>query len=119
MIVRGATNLPLSFGGVTVPQTARLNQFVVSGTYQPLDWVTMANVSAGTSGALFMHSLSVQSGNLNFLEACYHMYTAGQEFPGTLLSTGTEDYYDSAWWVGALVGQRRVCVWWTVWWVAG
>jgi hypothetical protein len=97
MIVRGATNLPLSFGGVTVPQTARLNQFVVSGTYQPLDWVTMANVSAGTSGALFMHSLSVQSGNLNFLEACYHMYTAGQEFPGTLLSTGTEDYYDSAW----------------------
>ena len=53
----------------------------------------MATAPRGTSGAMFMHTLSVQSGNLNFLEACYHMYTADQEFPGTLLSTGTEDYY--------------------------
>jgi hypothetical protein len=28
-----------------------------------------------------MHALAVQSGNLNFLEGCYHMYQSGQEFP--------------------------------------
>lgn len=29
------------------------------------------------------------------------MYTNGQEFPGTILSTGTEDYFDSAWYFNA------------------
>jgi len=48
-----------------------------------------------------MHSLSVESGNENFLEGCYHMYTGDDEFPGTILSTGTEDYFDSAWYFNA------------------
>jgi len=44
-----------------------------------------------------MHSLSVSSGNLNFLEACYHQFSPyNQSWPGTLLSTGTEDFFDSA-----------------------
>ena len=30
----------------------------------------------------FMHTLAVQSGNLNFLEGCYHMYSDGNnDFP--------------------------------------
>ena len=43
-------------------------------------------------------TLAVQSGDLNFLEGCFHAYTPyNQSYPGTLLSTGTEDYFDSAW----------------------
>lgn len=127
MIVRGGTNVPLDFGGVTIPPTAKLNLFVTNGTYQPLEWIALANVSSGMQGVHFMHTLSVLSGNLNFLEACYHMYTGSQvhaqlcchcvacchvlyagvqEFPGTLLSTGTEDYFDSAWFVRACM---RLC----------
>jgi len=35
---------------------------------------------------------------LNFLEGCYHAYSPyNEKFPGKLLSTGTEDYFDSAW----------------------
>lgn len=56
-----------------------------------------------------MHTLQVGSGNLNFLEGCYHAYLDGNnEFPGVVISTGTEglfiwdgnwllDYFDSAW----------------------
>lgn len=101
MIVRGGTNLPLTLGGITVPPTARLNLFAVDATYQPLDWITLANVPTGMQGLHFMSSIAATSGNLNFLEACFHMYTDGQEFPGTLLSTGTEDYFDSAWYFNA------------------
>jgi len=101
VIVRGATNLPLDniINGVSIPgSSARLNQFVTDATYQPLDWIPIVDVPQGIQGAHFMHSLSIHSGNLNFLEGCYHMYTGEvQEFPGILLSTGTEDYFDSAW----------------------
>lgn len=60
-----------------------------------------------------MHTLSVFSGNLNFLEGdadplhvvllshvtgCYHAYAPyNAPYPGIVLSTGTEDYFDSAW----------------------
>ena len=44
-----------------------------------------------------MTALAVESANKNFLEACYHLFTPhDQAFPGTVLSTGTEDYFDSA-----------------------
>jgi len=37
-------------------------------------------------------------GNLNFLEGCFHSYSPyNKPFPGVVLSTGTEDYFDSAW----------------------
>jgi hypothetical protein len=56
-----------------------------------------------------MHTLAVQSANLNFLEGCYHQYSPySQEFPGTVLSTGTEDYFDSAWYFDG--GQFRLPV---------
>jgi len=50
-----------------------------------------------------MHTLAVESGNLNFLEGCYHQYTpyANREFPGVVLSSGTEDYFDSGWYFNA------------------
>ena len=46
---------------------------------------------------VYMTALAVESANKNFLEACYHLFTPhDQAFPGTVLSTGTEDYFDSA-----------------------
>jgi len=104
IIVRGATNLPLNdiVSGVSIPSTARLTQFVTNATFDALTWIPLVNVSAGTQGVHFMHSLAVSSGNFNFLEGCYHMYTGETtEFPGVLLSTGTEDYFDSAWYFNA------------------
>lgn len=101
MIVRGATNLPINIGGVLIPNHAKLNLYKTQLVAQPTDFVTLVNVTSGP-GLHFMHTLSVQSGNLNFLEGCFHMYTNDQnEFPGVVLSTGTEDYFDSAWYFNA------------------
>ena len=73
--------------------------------YEPLAFVTALDVPSG-SGVLFAHTLSVLSGNLNFLEGCYHAYTPHDApFPGITVSTGTEDYYDSAYYFNA--GQFR------------
>eukprot|EP00966_Prymnesium_polylepis_P273297 6313419-Prymnesium_polylepis.1 len=42
--------------------------------------------------------MAVASGNYNFMEGCYHLFTPAETtpWPGQLLSTGMEDYYDSA-----------------------
>jgi len=49
-----------------------------------------------------MHTLPVASNNLNFLEGCYHQFSPpNQQWPGTVLSTGTEDYFDSGWYFNA------------------
>jgi len=103
MIVRGGLNIPIVVGDQPIPSlsTARLQQFVTDATFQPVDFVPLATVARGQRGVFFMHSLSVKSGNMNFLEGCFHMYTGDQTFPGTLLSTGTEDYFDSAWYFNA------------------
>jgi len=103
MIVRGGTNVPIVLNGVNVPlDTAQLLLFTTNTSFAPLDWVTLASVPAGTQGMHFMHTISVSSGTMNFLEGCYHMYSPPtQEFPGTILSTGTEDYFDSAWYFNA------------------
>jgi len=103
MIVRGGTNIPINIGGINVPlDSGRLLLFTTNATYAPLAWVTLASLPAGTVGMHFMHTLSVASGNMNFLEGCYHMFSPPtQDFPGTLLSTGTEDYFDSAWYFNA------------------
>jgi len=102
MIVRGATNIPINIGGVVAnPATVRMNLAIVQATFQPLAYIDLVNVPAGQKGVFFEHTLAVTSGNLNFLEGCYHMFQAGQEFPGIVISTGTEDYYDSAWYFNA------------------
>jgi len=101
IIVRGATNVPITVGGIALPSSARMNLIVTDTTFQPLDWVPIVNIQSGP-GVHWMHTLAVSSGNLNFLEGCYHAYFNGEdEFPGTVMSTGTEDYFDSAWYFNA------------------
>jgi len=101
MIVRGAPDLPLQVGDYKIPPTAKLLLQKIEGLYQPLDWINIVDVPQG-NGLFFMHTLYVASNNLNFLEGCYHSYVPyNQAFPGTVVSTGTEDYFDSGWYFNA------------------
>eukprot|EP01079_Euglenida_sp_SAG-EU17-18_P003844 gene3844-4229_t len=102
IIVRGAENIPLQVGALTLPIGARLRlQKIVNKLYQPVDWVPVVDVPSG-GGMVLMHTLAVRSSNKNFLEGCYHFYeTTNTSFPGVVLSTGTEDYFDSAYYFDA------------------
>ena len=97
IIVRGAENLPTDFHGLTLPNSARLIlQKIENRSYEALDFVTVANITTG-QGFLLSHTLAVSSISINFIEGCYHAYTEyNQPFPGEVISTGTEDYFDSA-----------------------
>mmetsp|Transcript_38417 Transcript_38417/g.96643 ORF Transcript_38417/g.96643 Transcript_38417/m.96643 type:complete len:438 (-) Transcript_38417:49-1362(-) len=108
MIVRGALNLPIDVGGVRIPSTAKLLLQHRNVTLQPLEHLAIVNVPSG-SGLFFMHTIAVQSGNMNFLEGCHRFFSPPtQTFPGTQLSTGTEDFFDSAWYFDA--GEFRLPV---------
>lgn len=104
-IVRGGRDLPINIGGVEVPVAkhgARLQLQIFDKEVEPLEYVPIVDVPAGKGGMLFMSTLAVKSGTKNFLEGCYHAYTPHDEaFPGTIVSTGTEDYFDSAWYFNA------------------
>jgi hypothetical protein len=97
IIVRGTENLPTSFHGASLPNHARLIlQKIENKSYDPLAFVTVANITAG-QGFLLSHTLAVTSNSVNFIEGCYHAYSEyEQPFPGLTVSTGTEDYFDSA-----------------------
>jgi len=73
-----------------------MNQNQLSASYKALDFVPLVDVPSGP-GAHFMITMAVQSKVMDFLEGCLHAYFDGNtEFPGVLLATGTEDYFDSA-----------------------
>jgi hypothetical protein len=44
-----------------------------------------------------MTAIAANSSSNNYWEGCYRLYTPhSQPFPGTVLSTGMEDFFDSA-----------------------
>ena len=92
-IVRGAENIPVAVGDMEVPKTARLVQYVQKLTMQPLDKLNVVETK-GKAGLAIFWTLQVASGNLNFLEGCVRAYF--DNGPKMLLSSGTEDYFDSA-----------------------
>lgn len=99
MIVRGLPNYRFDIGGIPIPPTARMSLQVFNRTdVQPLEVVPVAQVPRGLNGVFFYHTLAFTAANLNSLEGCYHAFVPlDAHFPGTVLSTGTEDYFDSAW----------------------
>lgn len=109
--VRGVEDLPIVVGGVTLPPTARIVQQrlgPVDGTagagvlLQPLQYVDLVSIPAPASGVFLFSVLAVESGSDNFMEGCFHAYNpTGADFPGELLATGTEDYYNSAYYFSA------------------
>lgn len=105
MIVRGAMDVPLVIGDVTLPAKAKLQLQKFEGSMKPLEILDVVSVPKGRQGQVFLSALAVENngtGGLNFLEGCYHMYDpADQAYPGTLLATGTEDFFDSGWYFNA------------------
>lgn len=97
VIVRGCENLPVMVGAHTLPPSARLRLHKIEAhLFQPLDWVPLLDIPSGR-GLVLLVALAASSTSYQFWEGCFHMYTPyNQPFPGTLLATGTEDYFDSA-----------------------
>ena len=97
IILRGGLNVPVTIGGTKVPFGGRLKQHRINRTYDALDFVNIVDVPADKDGVFFMHTLSWAAPNLNTLEGCYHWFSPHDAaWPGELLSTGTEDFFDSA-----------------------
>lgn len=96
MIIRGSENLPLKIGSLDLPSTARMQLQAKTTTLDVLEFYDLAHVPSGP-GLLFMSAMAVKSGNYNFMEGCFHLYSPPTvAWPGLLMSTGMEDYYDSA-----------------------
>mmetsp|Transcript_43523 Transcript_43523/g.85205 ORF Transcript_43523/g.85205 Transcript_43523/m.85205 type:complete len:331 (-) Transcript_43523:81-1073(-) len=101
--VRGTEDTPVPLLGDNTPR-ARLQLQKVQGTFQPQTFVDLAAVPEGFAGRLAATVLSLTSSNLNVLEGCYYLFpdakanwTSGME----LLATGTEDYFESAFYFNA------------------
>jgi len=97
-IVRGAVNMPIKIGDLFLPAGARLRVLQINNTFAPLDKIDVIDYSVGP-GALLMWTLQVASGSWNFLEGCVRCYI--DNGPKMLLSSGTEDYFDSAFYFDA------------------
>eukprot|EP00039_Didymoeca_costata_P003025 m.64612 g.64612 ORF g.64612 m.64612 type:complete len:399 (+) comp11660_c0_seq2:105-1301(+) len=118
--VRGVESLPITYGGIQLPSSARLHlQRIEAKQYQALDWVNLLDVPKAY-GAILMNTLAVETASLNFMEGCVHVYSPyDAPFPGLIIATGTEDYYNSAYYFSAgqftfaEVGQTWVGGGWT------
>eukprot|EP00937_MAST-01D_sp_MAST-1D-sp2_P005861 g5861.t1 len=96
-IFRGMDGVPLTVGGFTMPYGAKLELQRRTGNYGSFRFIPIVDVPSG-SGAIFAHTLAVQGHpQFYYLEGCFHMFSPRhQKFPGLVLSTGAEDYYDSS-----------------------
>lgn len=98
LIVRGSEGMGLRIGELDLPSNSRLHLFKTDKLLQPLEFVDIVDISPSKSGMFFQVTMQVNSSeNFNFMEGCFHYYDDKRtEFPGMLLSTGMEDYFDSA-----------------------
>ncbi len=97
-IVRGTENLPVTLGGVRLPESARLKLHRRDHyTAKPLEEFALCDVKG--AGALYQVTIAARGlhdrpdwTRLSFLEACMRAYLDGEAEP-TLLSSGLEDYF--------------------------
>ena len=105
VLVRGQYGpLPLVVGGVPIPATARLITQNRKALLQPLDYYDLVTVNHSV-GAVLSTTLAVVSGNANFMEGCFRLYSPTDDCSfaeSQVLATGTEDYYNSGYYfIGA------------------
>jgi hypothetical protein len=112
--VRGTENLPVVVpgSGIELPPTARLklhkNDWQIA---QPADHVPVVSVPDG-NGMVFMSTLSVETQPVGgdhagggYIEGCWQFYSSAAEpYPGLVVGTGVEDYFDSSYYFGADAG---------------
>jgi hypothetical protein len=101
--VRGVENLPITLEGVTIPTgvngdpKAKMQLQINDVQLQPLEFLDLVSVPAGNSAYVFQFMLSFAAPTPHTIEGCAHWYgTASEAWPGTLLATGTEDWFDSS-----------------------
>eukprot|EP00483_Globobulimina_turgida_P001716 UN01718 len=103
-IVRGVLNYPVIIGDLLLPANTRLRLYKQENVVlQPYDFITMANIT-GTGGLLFQTTFVANSADFNYLEACVRMKVDG-EANYQFLSSGTEDYFLSAFYFDAGIYQ--------------
>ena len=112
--VRGTENLPVVVpgSGIPLPPTARLklkrNDWQIA---QPADHIALVDVPSG-DGMVFMTTWSVESQPVGgdkagggYIEGCWQFYpSADTPYPGFVVGTGVEDYFDSSYYFGADAG---------------
>ena len=96
-IIRGIEAYPVQIGDLQLPATARLRLHRTKQIVQAQQLVTLANVSAGTSGAVLSVKFDASSsGGFGYLEACMRAVIDGAEAP-LFLSSGAEDVRPMPW----------------------
>ena len=128
-IVRGEENVPLTLGGRALPPSARLRTHANNALFvDDMGFTPLVNSTQG-SGVVLGHTYGIEMGRnphvapLGFLEGCFHLITpysgvggsalqqqhgVGEGFPGVVLSTGMEDYYESSYYFHAGIFQNPV-----------
>ena len=92
--VRGMTNLPVIVGDLELPPTARLKLYKNwDVTVPPIGKLPLIPAHA-SSGILFASMWSAHSDYIGFMEGCVRADIDGGDT--LLLSSGTEDYFESA-----------------------
>lgn len=114
--IRGTAELPLILpqSGIPLPFGTRMilqkNPLTVR---QPLEYVTLGSLPSGQKGMIFMSAWAVdtmpvggpQAGG-GYIEGCWTFYRqANESFPGLVVGTGVEDYFDSGYYFGADSGD--------------
>lgn len=114
--VRGTLNLPLVVPGSGRPLpfgTRLILQANPPQLWQPLQFVPVASLPKGMRGEVFMVSWAVEaqpeggaaSGG-GYIEGCWNFYSnANETYPGLVVGTGVEDYFDSGYYFGADSGD--------------
>jgi hypothetical protein len=98
-IVRGVEAYPVILGDLQLPAAARLKLHRFDNFTVPKQLVTLADIPAGTAGALLSLKLDAAGTGsqlgLQYLEACFRAEIDGAASP-LFLSSGAEDYFLSA-----------------------
>jgi len=90
-IIRGVENLPVTLGGVRLPDAARLRLYKTENRVTPpLEEIDIYN--GHRPGALYQVTVAAKSTNFDFLESCVRAYMGAAKAP-LLLSSGMEDYF--------------------------
>ena len=92
-IIRGVYNYPLIVGELELPNSARLRLYKNEKVnLRPYEFLNLVDIQ-DASGFLFQVTLAAESTDFQYLEACMRAYIDGNI---TFLSSGTEDFFLSA-----------------------
>lgn len=99
-IIRGLEAMPVHLGDLQLPSSAKLRVYRQENVIlKKLEYITLANVSNGISGALLgvkLDSVGATDVGFTYLEACLRLYDMSHADTPMFLSSGMEDHFLSA-----------------------